>query len=582
MDRSLFIRALVVSAFSVLSYNTWCHAEQIIRLTPTEDTYCVNNGTVHGLEPTMIVGHSPYGEWQRVAYLKFDISTVPTQVDSVVLRLYTDGWKADETDQHIFRFYPVRRNDWAEDDISHTNASTKLGERMDSPVLAEAAPVAKGQAYGPAWIEWRGNELTNYILDSAVAARDYISFRLREMRIVKSSTNKGVTVPFHSKENTSGFAPELIVYAPDGAEPAERVPYIVVHDSTEARLGSIMMDGEILDGFDPDQTEYGVYLPYSAVTDPVLTAVTMDSTASYVVNGNSITVTSGDGEHQQVYTLSYTRLPKMDLFLAIGQSNMAGRAPYDDCAGPMENVYLLTPNAGMEISSNPMNKYSNVRKDVSVQGQGPHYMFALAMRDSLPDRTIGMVVNAQGGTSISLWYKPGKTNYDKTVERARKALKWGDYKGIIWHQGESDVTEGLNDNYATYRAHLSEMVGHLREDIGNDTLWFITGELRQTDKTTTFNNVVVHPVADYIPYSDYVTSEGTSTLSDDTHWDSPSVQIMGKRYAEKMLLHVYPNHQTTALDEVMQASKAVKVLQDGQMVIVHHDKKTNLLGQTIY
>ena len=582
MDRSLFIRALVVSAFSVLSYNTLCHAEQVLRLTPTEDTYCVNNGTVHGLEPTMIVGHSQYGEWQRVAYLKFDISTVPTQVDSVVLRLYTDGWKADETDQHIFRFYPVRRNDWAEDDISHTNASTKLGERMDSPVLAEAAPVAKGQAYGPAWIEWRGNELTNYILDSAVAARDYISFRLREMRIVKSSADKTVTVPFHSKENTSGFAPELIVYAPDGAEPAERLPYIVVHDSAEARLSSIFMDGEVMDGFDPDQTEYGVYLPYSAVTDPVLTAVTMDSTATYVVNGNSITVTSGDKEHQQVYTLSYTRLPKMDLFLAIGQSNMSGRAPYDDCAGPMENVYLLTPNAGMEISSNPMNKYSNVRKDISVQGQGPHYMFALAIRDSLPDRTIGMVVNAQGGTSLNVWYKPGKTNYDKTVERARKAFKWGEYKGIIWHQGESDVTEGLTDNYATYRAHIAEMVGHLRQDLENDTLWFITGELRHRDKTTTFNEVVVHSTAEYIPYSDYVTSEGTSTLSDDTHWDSPSVQIMGKRYAEKMLLHVYPNHQTTALDEVMQASKAVKVLQDGQMVIVHHDKKTNLLGQTIY
>ena len=126
------------------------------------------------------------------------------------------------------------------------------------------------------------------------------------------------------------------------------------------------------------------------------------------------------------------------------------------------------------------------------------------------------------------------------------------------------------------------MADSLRADLGNDTLWLIVGELKPKEENVPFNQAVIQVVADYIPYADYVISEGCTLLSDNTHFDEASVKLMGQRYAEKILEHVYPNHQTTALDEVMQASKAVKVLQDGQMVIVHHDKKTNLLGQTIY
>lgn len=580
MDNWLSIRTLSVITLLALSCNICC-AEQVIRLTPTEDTYCVNNSTVHGLESTLQVGHNQYGEWQRIAYLKFDISSVPAEVDSVVFRLYTDGWTAGGTREHNYRLYPVARNDWAEDDVSYNNVATKLGTRITSPILAETVPAASGEALAPSWVTWRGSELSNYVRDSAQAARQYISLRLSETYIVKNA-DKTVVVHFHSKENTSGNVPELIVYAPDSVQPVNPDTIPVVHDSTEARLASILLDGEPLEFFDKDSFSYTVPLPYTATTEPTITAICMDTVAHYTVNGNTITCTSADGQNQQTYTLSFTALPKMDLFLAIGQSNMAGRAPYADVAEPLENVYLLTPNGSMGIASNPLNKYSNVRKDISVQGQGPHYMFARAMRDSLPERTIGMVVNAQGGTSISIWYMPGKTNYDLTIARAKKAQKWGEYKGIIWHQGESDVTEGLSNNYATYKSHLQTMVTSLRADLGCDTLWFISGELSQKETTQTFNEVVVRDIASYITYADYVVSTGTSLLSDNIHFDEPSVQLLGQRYAEKILEHVYPsNGALSGMESLQTMPEAQKILCNGHLYIRINGKKMSLLGQII-
>ena len=127
------------------------------------------------------------------------------------------------------------------------------------------------------------------------------------------------------------------------------------------------------------------------------------------------------------------------------------------------------------------------------------------------------------------------------------------------------------------------MVNSFRDEIGMDTLWFITGELYPTNENkAVFNDVVIRHVSDYIPYSDYVVSEGTVLMSDNAHFDEPSVQLMGERYAEKILHHVYPKNQTTALDTTPQKSGIVKVLQDGQIYILRNNQIMTLLGQTIY
>ena len=574
MKRVIF--AMLLFAYTM---SAWC--EQVITLRPTDDTYVYSNNTIRGMEDYLKVYHSTAGtQYRRIIFLKFDISTVPTVVDSVVLRMYTDGWAAGGDRSHRFDVYPVELNSWAEDDMTFADYKTKAGADNNT-LLVSSQEYEAGSELAAGWVRWSSDALKTYVQDSAAAAGMHLSFRIREKNVVKNGSN-AVIVQFHSKENQSDFAPELIVYAPDDAQPADHDPIPVVHDSAEARLAAIFLDEEPLEFFNKDTTSYHVYLPYTATTNPTLTAICLDTVARYVVNGNNIIVTSADGQHQQTYTLSYTVLPKMDLFLAIGQSNMSGRAPYADATEPMENIYLLTPNGGMEVSSNPMNKYSNIRKDLSVQGMGPHYQFALTMRDSLPGSTVGMVVNAQGGSSITLWYMPGKTNYDMTIARAKKAQKWGEYKGIIWHQGSSDVSSGAADNYATYKSRLNTMVTSLRTDLGCDTLWFIAGEISPKESHQTFNEVVIQPIASYITYADYVSCAGTSLMSDDTHFDEPSVLLMGQRYAEKMLQHVYPSDNMPSgletADENHNLNSITKILDHGQLCIQKNGVRYSVLG----
>ena len=316
-------------------------------------------------------------------------------------------------------------------------------------------------------------------------------------------------------------------------------------DPAEARLSQILLDDEELEFFDQDVFDYVINLPYQTTDLPTISAVAINPSATVSVQDGVITCTSSDETVQKNYSLTFNILPKLDLFLAIGQSNMSGRAPYDDARDPMENVWLLTPQGNMEISSNPMNKYSNVRTDLSYQGMGPSYSFSLMLRDLL-HLNIGMIVNARGGSSLNVWYEPGKECYDATVERIRQAHKWGVFKGIIWHQGSADWNP--EDNYEIYKQHLAQMVEHFRSEIENDTLWFICGEVRQLEYLKNFNKDVIQTVKEYITYSDFVSSEGTTLMEDNTHFDEQSYILMGERYAEKIMEHVYGDRKTSIAD----------------------------------
>lgn len=519
------------------------HAEeQVIRLTPTDDVYTYKNGDIRGMEDLLKTYHSTAGsQYRRITYLKFDISKVPTVVDSVKLRLYTNGWQSDEKASHQFDVYPVALNNWAEDDLTYANYKTKAG--ADQTTLLSSTAFPQGFTQPAGWIEWTGNALTQYIQDSASAAKDRISFRIREKYVVKSASDEAVVVDFHSKEHSSGFAPELIIYSPEGAMPAEREEVEVVHDSAESRLSMIYINGEKLEFFDKDRLDYTILLPYTSVGEPVLSAVALDTIASYSIHGNTIICTSADQNHSTSYTASFEKLPQLDIVLAIGQSNMAGRAPYSDATEPMENIYLLTPAGYMEVSSNPMNKYSNIRKDLSVQGMGPHYTCALTLRDSL-QQPIAFVVNAQGGSSINAWYTSGKTNYDATIQRARQAQRYGNIRAIIWHQGSADNSAGLSDNFADYKTKLATMVQNMRSDLGLENVWFIAGELSEREVFDEFNTQVIQTIGSYIPLSDYVETDGTTLMSDNTHFDEASVRLLGERYAAKILEHVYPSSST--------------------------------------
>ena len=226
-------------------------------------------------------------------------------------------------------------------------------------------------------------------------------------------------------------------------------------------------------------------------------------------------------------------LEPLDIIFAIGQSNMSGRAPIDDYS-VIPNVYLFNEDGNFEPASQPLNKYSSIRKELKIQGVTLARNCMVNLQKAL-NKPLGLVMNPQGGSSIKLWYKPGKVNYDASIKRAKEAQKHGKIKAIIWNQGSSDNKEGKDDNFATYKANLKEMVEHIRQDLNEPELPFICGELSERPDFVEFNKEVIQKVKEYIPFSDFVTSEGTKLLEDNIHFDAESANKLGDRYAEKVL-----------------------------------------------
>ena len=69
---------------------------------------------------------------------------------------------------------------------------------------------------------------------------------------------------------------------------------------------------------------------------------------------------------------------KYDVFLLIGQSNMAGRGKLleADTLKDIKGVWLLNSEGKPEPARNPLNKYSSIRKSYKMQQMSPGYSFA--------------------------------------------------------------------------------------------------------------------------------------------------------------------------------------------------------------
>ena len=229
----------------------------------------------------------------------------------------------------------------------------------------------------------------------------------------------------------------------------------------------------------------------------------------------------------------------LDLYVCIGQSNMAGRATLTpEIMDTLQNVYLLNDKGRFEPAVNPLNRYSTIRKEMSMQRLGPAYSFAKEMFLQTK-RPVGLVVNARGGSSINSWLKGSKDGYyEEALSRIRTAMKQGGIlKVIIWHQGEADCRYP-----ESYKIYICKLVEQLRADLNMPDLLFVAGEISRwnwtghTEGTIPFNKML-RSLEDSIPRFKVVSSEGLKPLIDenDPHFDTDSQIILGERYAEKVL-----------------------------------------------
>ena len=254
---------------------------------------------------------------------------------------------------------------------------------------------------------------------------------------------------------------------------------------------------------------------------------------------------------------------EFDLYLAIGQSNMAGRAPIEtQDRFFIPNAYLLNSTDNWERAQVQfvngkwcgMNRYSTVQKENSIQGVNPSLYFAKKLSETVCDtgRKIGIIGNARGDTNIAQWQKgySGNNDFDlfeEAVRRAKAAAESGTLKGIIWHQGCGDITTDAD----AYVQQFAQFVSDIRKELGNSKLPIFIGEIpgfadseQKQALRRAFNEIVIPRLASTVRYCYVISSSGAGHIGDYTHFDAATQRMLGERYADSVIKNIYESSQT--------------------------------------
>lgn len=230
-----------------------------------------------------------------------------------------------------------------------------------------------------------------------------------------------------------------------------------------------------------------------------------------------------------------------DIYLCIGQSNMAGLGPMiegDD--EPIEGVWVLNASGVPEVATNPLNRFSTV--GWGNQQISPAYGFCTSLYEKT-GRPILLVMQARGGSSLSQW-AVGQWLFNEAVSRTRIALRYGTLKGILWHQGEAN-----SNTYRTYMSNLKTIVSALREQIGAGNVPFVAGELQHDHVNAGEFNNMLHGISEEIPCSGWVSSYGVTLIEDNLHHDRASQIMLGGRYADAIYEMVYAEPKASSYSQ---------------------------------
>ena len=221
----------------------------------------------------------------------------------------------------------------------------------------------------------------------------------------------------------------------------------------------------------------------------------------------------------------------LQLFLLIGQSNMAGRGVVEARdKQPITHVYALTKELEWKPAMDPLHF-----DKPDIAGVGLGRSFARELAKANPAAAIGLIPAAFGGTSLEEW-KPGGKLYNDAIARTRAAMKSGKLRGILWHQGEAD--SGKEENAKSYRERWTKVIGSLREDLNAANVPVVVGQLGEfytgAFARTVDEQLAIIPLQ--VPRTAFVSSAGLKAKSDNVHFDSPSLREFGRRYAHEFMM----------------------------------------------
>ena len=221
-----------------------------------------------------------------------------------------------------------------------------------------------------------------------------------------------------------------------------------------------------------------------------------------------------------------TEVPKdLELFLLIGQSNMAGRGAVGaEDRAPLPRVFALNQKMEWVPAVDPLHF-----DKPDVAGVGIGRSFARVLTKEWPEANIGLIPAAFGGSALNEWSSDGK-HYPNAIRRAREAMKSGRLRGILWHQGEAD--SGKEELARSYRERFAALVTRLRADLNAPDVPVVVGQLGPfyagAFAGTVNEQLALVPLL--VPRSAFVSSAGLVHKGDNVHFDTPSLHEFGRRY----------------------------------------------------
>jgi len=223
-----------------------------------------------------------------------------------------------------------------------------------------------------------------------------------------------------------------------------------------------------------------------------------------------------------------------DLYLLIGQSNMAGRGAVEAIdKAPHPNVFMLTKDGQWRPAVEPI----HFDKPKRI-GTGPGLAFGKAMASVDTDARIGLIPSAVGGSTISAWqaggyYKRTKVHpYDDAIARTKVAMQHGELKAILWHQGEYDSNP---KKVPLYKDALIKLAADLRRDLDTPDVPFIVGGLGEFIATRRPESVqitaILKAAPNFMDNTAFVSAQGLTDKGDNLHFNTQSYRTLGERYA---------------------------------------------------
>jgi hypothetical protein len=215
----------------------------------------------------------------------------------------------------------------------------------------------------------------------------------------------------------------------------------------------------------------------------------------------------------------------MQVFVLVGQSNMAGRGQPLSLAAPTDPRLLIWRTSAWQLAADPRQLSTN-RKGLQP-GIGPGMIFGLQLVKWQPGVYVGLIMCANGGSSIRQWM-PDRPLYAQCLEQIRATgIR---IAGVLFLQGESEAR--TPDQAKTWLLNFAHVLAAFRHDTHDAP--FVLGQIGtlspQFQGQRTVRNAQAQAARLY-----HLLFVKTSDLPIDAttgvHFTVPAYRVIGDRFA---------------------------------------------------